>query len=59
MAHPFDDPDGEFQVLIDDSGRHRCLWPVRTAVPTGWRCEFGPADRGACLAHVVAASTAG
>ncbi|TQF04078.1 MbtH family protein [Kitasatospora acidiphila] len=51
MANPFEDNDGSFLVLVNDENQHS-LWPEFAAVPAGWRTVFGPADRGAALAHV-------
>jgi MbtH protein len=35
MVNPFEDPDAEESVLVNDEGRYS-LWPVFAAVPDGW-----------------------
>ncbi|WP_432483529.1 MbtH family protein [Kineococcus esterisolvens] len=50
-TNPFDDPDGEFLVLVNDEDQHS-LWPAFAPVPGGWRTAFGPGPRDAALAHV-------
>jgi MbtH protein len=49
--NPFDDPDGEFLVLVNDEGQHS-LWPSFCAVPDGWRVVHGKDTRAACLAYI-------
>jgi MbtH protein len=51
--NPFDDPEGEFLVLVNDAGQHS-LWPVFADVPEGWQERFGPEVRAVCLAYVAA-----
>ncbi|MET7641786.1 MbtH family protein [Streptomyces sp. NPDC005438] len=51
MANPFDDRDGTYRVLVNESGQHS-LWPTVVPVPDGWSSVFGPDTRHACLAHV-------
>jgi MbtH protein len=51
MTNPFDRPDADFRVLINDDGQHS-LWPATTAVPGGWRVVHGPAGRADCVRHV-------
>lgn len=53
MPNPFDDPDGQFLVLVNDEGQHS-LWPEFAAVPEGWTVAFGTADRTSCLDYVSA-----
>ncbi|WP_194816020.1 MbtH family protein [Nocardia sp. XZ_19_385] len=53
MTNPFDDPDAQFYVLINDEGEHS-LWPVFAAIPTGWTIAHGVATRTACLDYVEA-----
>ncbi|WP_432533781.1 MbtH family protein [Kineococcus arenarius] len=50
-TNPFDDPDGEFLVLVNDEEQHS-LWPAFAPVPAGWRTVFGPGPRDGALAHV-------
>ena len=51
MANPFDDPDGQFRVLVNDEGQHS-LWPDFADIPAGWAVVFGLADRTSCLEYV-------
>jgi len=53
MINPFDDPDGQFLVLINAEGQHS-LWPVIAEVPAGWDAVHGPAERALCLDYVTA-----
>jgi MbtH protein len=52
-VNPFDDPDGEFLVLVNDEEQYS-IWPSFAAVPSGWAVRFGPDSRPACLAYVAA-----
>jgi MbtH protein len=49
--NPFDDPDGEFLVLVNDEGQHS-LWPSFCEVPDGWRIVHDKGTRDACLAYI-------
>jgi MbtH protein len=49
--NPFDDPDGEFLVLVNDEGQHS-LWPSFGNVPDGWHVAHDKDTRGACLAYI-------
>lgn len=51
MANPFDDPDGEFLVLINDEEQYS-LWPSFTDVPDGWTVAKPAAARQACLDYI-------
>lgn len=51
MTNPFDDPDGEFFVLINHEGQHS-LWPAFVEVPAGWAVAHGKDSRQACLDYV-------
>jgi condensation enzyme len=51
MTNPFDDPDGNYTVLVN-SARAHSLWPAGIPAPSGWSTAFGPSDRAACLAYV-------
>ena len=51
MTNPFDDPDGQFLVLVNDEGQHS-LWPSHVDVPAGWTRVFGEDTRDACLEYV-------
>ncbi|MEV6277729.1 MbtH family protein [Nocardia sp. NPDC051832] len=53
MTNPFDDPDAQFYVLINDEGQHS-LWPVFAAIPTGWTIAHGATTRTSCLDYVEA-----
>jgi len=51
MTNPFEDPDANYLVLINDEGEHS-LWPTFVDVPAGWEVVFGEASRADCLEHV-------
>jgi MbtH protein len=51
MSNPFEDPDAQYLVLVNDEGQHS-LWPVFAPVPAGWDTAHGPAGRTDCLDHV-------
>lgn len=51
MQNPFDDPDGVYQVLVNDDRQHS-LWPRDVGVPAGWSPVFGPDTRDACVGYV-------
>ena len=51
MTNPFDDPDGQFLVLVNDEEQYS-LWPQTLAVPAGWTAVHGPDGRQACLEYV-------
>jgi MbtH protein len=50
-VNPFDDPDGEFMVLVNDEGQHS-LWPSFADVPGGWHVAHDKDTREACVAHI-------
>jgi uncharacterized protein YbdZ (MbtH family) len=52
-VNPFDDPDGIFNVLINDEEQHS-LWPAKLPVPAGWRAVLSDAGRQACLDYIEA-----
>lgn len=54
--NPFDDEKHPFLALVNDQGQYS-LWPTFTAVPAGWRSDFGPASRDECLGHIKAVWT--
>ncbi|MBM9438326.1 MbtH family protein [Streptomyces bryophytorum] len=56
MAHPFDDPEAAYRVLVNGRQQHS-LWPDGIAVPAGWTPVFGPDTRDACTGYVEAAWT--
>lgn len=39
------------QVLINEEEQYS-LWPAGKAIPLGWRHNFGPDTKEACLAYV-------
>lgn len=47
-TNPFEDPDAQYLVLINDEGQHS-LWPVFADVPDGWKVIFGEDGRQECL----------
>ncbi|MFD8368997.1 MbtH family protein [Streptomyces hygroscopicus] len=51
MVNPFENPDGEYHVLINDEGQHS-LWPTFAAVPDGWTITLEARSRTDCLAYV-------
>ena len=51
MDNPFDDPDGDFLILVNDEDQHS-LWPGFAEVPAGWRVIHGAASRAECLDYV-------
>jgi MbtH protein len=50
-VNPFDNPDGEFLVLVNDEGQHS-LWPTFADVPPGWHVRHEKDTRDACLTHI-------
>lgn len=52
-ANPFEDPDAQYLVLVNDENQHS-LWPAAIAVPDGWRVGHGADSRQACLDHIEA-----
>ncbi|GGM89375.1 MbtH protein [Lentzea pudingi] len=53
MSELFDDPDGEFVVLVNNEFQHS-LWPAVIPVPDGWTAVSGPAARSSCLEEIRA-----
>ena len=51
MTNPFEDPDAQFLVLVNEEGQHS-LWPVFVDVPAGWDAVFGEAPRQECLEYI-------
>ncbi|MFF3484127.1 MbtH family protein [Streptomyces sp. NPDC002701] len=51
MLNPFDNPDGRFLVLVNETG-HQSLWPVTVEVPASWAVFLAESSRDACLAAV-------
>lgn len=51
MANPFEDPAGEFAVLVNAEGQYS-LWPTFVHTPSGWSSVFGPSTRQACLEYI-------
>ena len=49
--NPFDDEQGTYIVLTNDSGQHS-LWPAGVIVPSGWTTVHGEDTRAASLAYV-------
>jgi MbtH protein len=54
--NPFDDEEAEFRVLANDEGQYS-LWPTFRDAPDGWKAEFGPDSRAACLQFIEEAWT--
>ncbi|MDT4990039.1 MAG: MbtH protein [Micromonosporaceae bacterium] len=51
MSNPFDDPDAEYLVLVNDEDQHS-LWPVFADVPAGWRVVLDRSSRQDCLDYI-------
>lgn len=51
MTNPFDDPDNNFSVLVNDEEQYS-LWPGSVEVPAGWRVELRDRSRQDCLDYV-------
>ncbi|MFD8449199.1 MULTISPECIES: cytochrome P450 [Streptomyces] len=56
MTNPFDRPDTDYLVLVNDRRQHS-LWPSAVDVPAGWTVAFGPAGRPDCLEFTATAWT--
>lgn len=53
MTDPFENENGEFQILVNDEGQHS-LWPSFREIPSGWS-ETGPkGTRRECLEWIDA-----
>lgn len=53
MTNPFEDPDGEYLVLVNDEGQYS-LWPGFVNVPAGWTVVYQMDSRQACLDYIEA-----
>ena len=53
MSNPFENPDSQYLVLVNDEGQHS-LWPEFIPVPAGWSVRYGADGRQACLDYVEA-----
>ena len=53
MTNPFEDPQGQYLVLVNAENQHS-LWPEFVPVPAGWTQVFGADAKDACLAYVEA-----
>ncbi|WSW89714.1 MbtH family protein [Streptomyces sp. NBC_00989] len=51
VTNPFDDPDANYYVLVNEEGQHS-LWPVFVDTPGGWKTVFGEAGRAECLDYI-------
>lgn len=51
MTNPFEDPDANYFVLVNDEGQHS-LWPIFADVPDGWKVIFGEEGRAECLEFI-------
>lgn len=49
--NPFDDPDGEFLVLVNEEGQFS-LWPSFCDVPPGWSVDRERGARQDCVDHI-------
>lgn len=51
MANPFENPDSQYHVLVNEDGQHS-LWPASVDVPEGWTVTFEGAPRGECVTFI-------
>jgi MbtH protein len=51
MTNPFEDPDAQYLVLVNEEGQYS-IWPVFAEVPAGWNVAFGDAPRQECLEYI-------
>jgi MbtH protein len=52
MSNPFENPDGQYLVLVNDELQHS-LWPSDVVVPpAGWSVVLPATSREACLDHI-------
>jgi MbtH protein len=49
-SNPFDNPDGQFAVLVNAEGQHS-LWPDFAEIPSGWDTAFAGGHQ-ECLDYV-------
>lgn len=52
MANPFEDPDGEYLVLINEEKQYS-LWPTFAEVPAGW-ATVHQSGRESCIDYINA-----
>ncbi|MEU9503182.1 MbtH family NRPS accessory protein [Streptomyces sp. NPDC048196] len=50
-SNPFENPDENYSVLINDEGQHS-LWPISIDVPEGWKVVLENTSRQDCLDYV-------
>lgn len=53
MLSPFDDPDINFLVIVNDDGQHS-MWLAQVTVPNGWTITARPTEM---IASVMCART--
>lgn len=53
MTNPFDDPDADFRVLVNDEGQYS-LWPAFREVPAGWTAVEVAGKKKECLDWIEA-----
>jgi len=53
MTNPFEDPNREYRVLVNDQGQHS-LWPAFREVPPGWKTIGLEGNRQVCLDWIAA-----
>lgn len=51
MTNPFEDPDANYIVLVNEEGQHS-LWPTFVEAPAGWTKIFGEASRPECVEFI-------
>ncbi|MEU1400484.1 MbtH family protein [Micromonospora zamorensis] len=50
MTNPFEDPDAEYLVLINDEKQYS-LWPKFAGVPAGWT-SVHQSGRASCIEYI-------
>lgn len=51
VSNPFDDHDGTYLVLVNESDQHS-LWPAFADTPAGWRVAHDRDTRASCLDYI-------
>jgi len=53
MSNPFENDNGEYQVLVNEEGQYS-LWPAFLQIPAGWSVTGPKGKRRECLDWVEA-----
>lgn len=51
MAHPFENEDELYLVLMNDDGQYS-IWPAFAEIPRGWTVVYEKNRRGECLDYI-------